>query len=63
MFFAVEELHKRMRKQMGEPLSMESLRTNLPKFQETAINNLDSWKERDVRVIDEGANVSDISRV
>ncbi|CAK9233504.1 unnamed protein product [Sphagnum troendelagicum] len=48
MFFADEELHRKMRKQFGEPLSMDGLRRNFTKFQETAINNLSKWEGRTV---------------
>ncbi|KAH8953349.1 hypothetical protein BDL97_08G021100 [Sphagnum fallax] len=56
MFFADEELHRKMRKQFGEPLSMDGLRRNFTKFQETAINNLSKWEGRTVCVIDEAAD-------
>ncbi len=58
MFFADEELHRKMRKQFGEPLSMDGLRRNFTKFQETAITNLSKWEGRTVCVIDEAADVN-----
>lgn len=51
------EAHKRLRRLIGEPLSMDALRKYFPFINALAIETLDHWSNRKILVLEEMSTV------